>query len=504
MNNGANPREIALRAINSILKNGAYSTLEMKELLEKSRLDSKDRKFASNIVYGTVRNKLLLDFIIARYSNIKAEKMSPSVNNVLRSGIFQLLFMRVPVSAACNESVNLVKKMGNKGAAGFVNAILRKIAREIEGFKVEAEIKGKEVRFKEQVKEVRFGEPGKDYKVKGSEKEVRISESEKEVNENDEMQNFILSLIPDKNSDNTGYLSVLYSFPIWMVEKFKDTFGETQCESFLMASNKPPALNIRVNTLKTDRVSLAGVFEKKGIGAYPLKLACEGMELETISNPAYMEEYSRGLFSIQDEGAMLVASMSGVKPGLTVIDLCSAPGGKTTHMAQLMENKGRIIAFDINQSRLKLVEEACSRLGVTIVETLARDTLEYMEQLCNHADIVLLDAPCSGLGIIRRKPDIKWNRTKEDITVLAEIQSKMLEVAKMYVKPGGNLVYSTCTVCPEENEFNIRKFLDCNREFTLLFEKQLLPHVDATDGFYIAGMRKLILPSSAEECPLTF
>lgn len=440
-------RATALKTLYEIFENGAYSNIALGKQLEAGELSELDRAFSTELVYGTIKWKLTIDWIIKQFSSVKPGKISPWIMNILRLGIYQLLYMdRIPVSAACNESVTLAKRYGHSGSSGFVNAVLRNISR------------------------------SKD----------KIS-------------------YPDEKREPVKYLSVKYSYPEWMVEKFLLVYGQGFAESLLSAGNAVPEVTVRVNTLRTSREELIEELKKDGVEARPGKYTADAVVLVNPSSLQRLSAFKKGLFQVQDESSMLAGRILDPKPGDLVIDVCSAPGGKATHMAQLMGDKGLILARDIHEHKIKLIDEAAQRLGLNIIKAEIFDASQKDEVNYMKADRVLLDAPCSGLGIIRKKPDIKWTRTAAETSQLPGLQDTLIEAAAGNVKPGGVLVYSTCTILPEENQRVIEKFLKNHTEFELddiaglvpgelheHIEKKgmlnLFPNRDGIDGFFMARM----------------
>ncbi|MBR5808607.1 MAG: 16S rRNA (cytosine(967)-C(5))-methyltransferase RsmB, partial [Clostridia bacterium] len=363
-----NPREAALLALYEIEYNGAYSNMAVKSALPQLT-DSRDKGLVTQLVYGVVRRKLTLDYIISRYSKVKIKKLSKYVLLLLHMGVYQLYFTdKIPESAAVNESVKLAKKYCGK-SAGFVNGILHSVIR------------------------------GKD----------------------------TLEYPKDKIEN----LSVKHSFPEEMVELFWDTGF---CEELLCALNEEPETLVRVNTLKNEELETKCEISPIFDGARILK------GTDVAQNP----DYQKGRIIPQDIAAMMASIALSPKPYDICIDMCASPGGKTTHLAELMENKGRIYAFDIHPHKIEIINKNAERMGFSIIDAKVGDALSLNEELMGKADKVLADVPCSGLGIIRRKPDIKWN--KDDIDKLPEIQYQILENASRYLKEGGDLVYSTCTI----------------------------------------------------------
>lgn len=443
------PRETALKTLIDINEKGAYSNISLDRHLERSDLKGTDRAFITELVYGTMKWKLSIDFIIERFSSVKLSKISKPIMNILRLGVFQLMYTdRIPASAACNESVRLAKKYGHNASGGFVNAVLRNISRNSDKI---------------------------DY--------------------------------PDKMKEPVKYLSVKYSHPEWMVRNWVKSYGEDFTEELLKSNNKTPDFIVRVNTLKTTRQDLIEALSKEGLEASEGKHAKEAVVIKNPSSVVRLSSFKDGLFQVQDESSMLVAAILDPKPDSLVIDSCSAPGGKATHIAQLMKNRGKIIARDVHEHKIGLIIESAKRLGITIIEPEVFDSEGPDTKYSEKADAVLVDAPCSGLGIIRRKPDIKWTRKPEDLKEITGLQKKILLSSSGSVKPGAILVYSTCTLGSMENEDIVKWFLDENREFYLEditeflpkgLQKatssqgfiKLYPNTDGIDGFFIARMRR--------------
>jgi ribosomal RNA small subunit methyltransferase RsmB len=444
-----NAREAALKVLVDTEEKGAYSNIALNKLLNGVDFNPMDKSLVTELVYGTLKNKILIDYYISSFSKIKLKKISFWILNILRIGIYQLLFSdKIPVSAACNESVKLAKKYGHSASSGFVNAILRNVARTGQNIK-----------------------------------------------------------LPDRELDISMYLSVKYSHQKWMVDLILKEHGEEFTEELLLADNEVPKLSLRTNTLKTDRKSLIEILTLEGAKAVESSFTPEGIVVEGLASPANSKVFEKGYFQVQDESSMLVARVISPKKADLVVDVCSAPGGKTTHIAQLMNNEGRILAFDIHPHKLELVRENAKRLGINIIETFEQDAEIKVDSLVGKADCVLVDAPCSGLGIIRRKPDIKWTRKPEDIGSLNKIQADILKTSSSYVKPGGTLVYSTCTILREENQGTVNDFLSRNKDFYIesveaFLEEplkkyvspegylQLYPNVQGADGFFICRLKR--------------
>ena len=422
-------REVALNILYKIDIGEGYSNLVLDKELNKSELSKLDRGLVSEIVYGVLTWELFLDETIKRYSLVKFKKISPWIVNILRMGIYQIVFLnKIPQSAAVNESVNLAKKYGHDASARFTNAILRKI----------------------------------------------------ETNEREKM----IDYLQKKNCLNDEILSITTSHPRWMVDKFLEDYGSKFTLELLEANNENPETTIRVNTLKTTRDELKKMFDLKEMDS---RLG----ELPDAIIVKHLSNFDDSLYVVQDEAAQLAVLKLDPRENEIVLDACSSPGGKTTYIAQLMNNTGRIDAWDIHEHRVELVKKLAQKLGVTNINATVTDATNYNTLLRDKYDRVLLDVPCSGLGVIRKKPDIKWTRNEEDLKELVEIQRKILECGAEYLKTGGILVYSTCTVLKDENERQIEKFLKKHPEFKLEEEIKLFPHKSHTDGFYIAKMKKI-------------
>ena len=415
-------REMALKALYKIEKENAYSNIVLDEIINKSRdkLSSKDIGLLSELIYGVTTWRLTIDEIIKKHSKIKIKKISPWILNILRIGAYQIIFLdKIPKSAAVNEGVELAKKYGNKGSIGFSNAILRKITR-------------------------------KDY---------------------EEFFNI---------QDDSKRISLTTSMPLWIVQKLLEQKSLKQVEEICKFSNERPNLTIRINTLKTNKEELKNKLKNHKI-SFKETDEQDFLILEKQKNIENLDLFQKGYFTIQDLSAGLAAITLNPKQKQSVLDCCSAPGGKTTYMAELMNNNGQIEAWDIYEHRKNLVEQNAKRLGINIIKT----KQDYTEKF----DKILLDVPCLGLGVIKRKPDIKWQRKVEDIEKISKIQLDILEVCSKYLKKGGELVYSTCSILKEENEDIISTFLSKNPEF----KKDKTMNISTSknwDGFFICKLSK--------------
>ena len=440
-------REIALKTLYKIDQQEAYSNIVLKETLKEKRnkLDDRDVGLISEIVYGVTTWKLTLDEIIKKYSKIRLKKISPWILNILRMGIYQIVFLdKIPKSAAVNESVNLAKRYGHKSSSNFVNAILRK------------------------------------------------------VNDNDYKELFNIK-------DDVERISKTTSMPIWIVEQLLKENTVKQVEEICNASNIRPKVTVRVNRLKISKEELERLLEERNI-EYTQGKIDDFLILNKIKNIENLDLFKNGYFTVQDEGAGIIALVLDVKEGEKILDACSSPGGKTTYMAELMQNNGEIHAWDLYKHRVCLVEENAERLGINIIKTKCEDASIYKEEYKEKFDKILLDVPCLGIGVLKRKPDIKWKRKREDIKEITQIQEKILETCSKYLKKGGQLVYSTCSIFKEENEDIIEKFVEKNKEFEYAkvvgenykyFTKNqknqailnLIPNKE-NDGFFICKLQK--------------
>jgi 16S rRNA (cytosine967-C5)-methyltransferase len=439
-------RELALQILYQVNEEGAYANLALdKALFPCTWLDPRDRGFITEIVYGSVKNRGKLDYVLNQFASTKVNKMDKWTRNLLRLSLYQILFLdKVPDSAAVNEAVKLAKHYGHVDK--FVNAVLRNILRGMDGIQW-----------------------------------------------------------PDKAKDPVQYLMVQYSFPQWMVERFIRQYGLEDAERLCDWYNQPAAMWIRTNTLKTTRAELKQILEKEGLTVNESRHTPEGLKIENAVNLHKLKSFQQGLFTVQDESSMLVALAAEPAPGQRVLDVCSAPGGKTTHMAQLMKNKGTIYACDIHKHRLDLIAENCKRLGISNVELVQQDGTKLTKRWQEPFDVVLCDVPCSGLGVLGRRADARWAKESEDIAGLCKIQKKILEEAAQLVVPGGTLIYSTCTIAPEENQEMVKAFISEHPEYELdetltdcwldvdkeeTGYVQFLPFIDDMDGFFIARMMR--------------
>lgn len=421
-------RQTAFRVLLRVEREKAYSNLALDAELKRSA-NGAPTAFVTALVYGTLERQITLDFVLQRYLRQPLRKLRPEVRVILRMGVLQLYFMdKIPKSAAVNESVKLVKKNGCAYAAGLVNSVLRK-----------------------------------------------ISET---------------PLTYPETADLVSDWSIRYACPKALVEHFIREYGEADAKGILSASlgGAPPVL--RVNTLKTTTIELQNRLQTEGIETSPGALentliVQKGGALEQLSS------YQEGLFHVQDTASALCVRALELQPGQTLLDMCAAPGGKSFTAAEFMKNRGKILAFDLHEHRVRLITDGAKRLGISMIDAQAQDASVFHAELARTADRVLCDVPCSGLGVLRRKPEIRL-RELTFIDNLTEIQYNILVHASKYLRMGGRLVYSTCTLNRAENEDVCDRFLRENPVYQKDGDyKTLLPHKDGTDGFFIARLRRI-------------
>ena len=433
-------RETALRALIAFRREGTWPDLYLKRASR--RLSADDAALAARLTYGVLENRAYLDFLIGAFSNRPVEKLTPQVLDALRLAAYQLVFLeRIPKSAAVNEAVEQVKKAGNPGAGAFANGLLRSLER-------------------------------------------RLSD---------------LPQVP--REDPLTYLSTRYSHPRWFVGKMCKRLGDEGCEALLQADNDPTPVTVRVNTLKTDRSALLRRQEEAGCPARPHPDLENALILEQAGAALRTGLMDEGLLYIQDAASQLCVEALDPRPGETVLDLCAAPGGKALLAAQKMKNTGEIVAVDLHPHRVELMEKNAVRMGVTCLRAVAGDAFTFCEAP-ESADAVLCDVPCSGMGVIRKKPDMRY-KDGDSIKALPPLQLAILKNGAACLRPGGRLVYSTCTLLREENEAVIETFLRENPDFAPeafslpgvgeIAEGQitLWPQIHGTDGFFIAKLRKM-------------
>ncbi|MEJ8304391.1 16S rRNA (cytosine(967)-C(5))-methyltransferase RsmB [Saccharibacillus sacchari] len=440
-------REVALNVLTSVDENASYSNLLLNRSLQQAELSPADAGLATELVYGTIARQATLDYFLNLFIKSEVKRLNPWVRSLARMSLYQIRYLdRIPAHAAVNEAVEIAKKRGHQGIASMINGVLRSILREGDTL-----------------------------------------------------------AIPD-DLPTAERIALQHSHPQWLVERWITQYGEETAEAVCASNNQPPKVSIRVNTLKADRDELMRELENEGRTVRASELSRFGIIVESGGNMANDHLYRDGRFSIQDESSMLVAEALAAEPGMSVLDCCAAPGGKTAHIAEKMGNKGRIVANDLHEHKQGLIMEQAERLGLSGIESSVGDAMALKDQFEPASfDRVLLDAPCSGFGVIRRKPDLRWAKTPDDAASIARLQRQMLSAVSGLVKPGGILVYSTCTIEREENQRAVAEFLRDHAEFIAEpFEVpalealpqaggagvQILPNQFGSDGFYIARLRR--------------
>lgn len=419
------PRGTAVKVLNRVERTDSYLDKVLDAELRSGELNDLDKGLLNELVHGVLRWQNRLDWVLNGFSHGNFAKSEINVKNTLRVALYQILFLeRIPHAAAVNEGVEFIKRIRGDKPAGLVNAVLRNIIRNIDG--------------------IRY---------------------------------------PDPEEDRVQYMAVFYSHPHWMVKRWLERLGQESTERLLLANNERPGMFLRINRLKITPEEFCARLDAQNISYTRSSFLPHVVRVKTLTGIAQMDLFRNGMFTIQDESAALPCQLLDPHPGQRIIDLCAAPGGKTTNLAEMMKNEGEIIALDKYEAKLNLIRASCERLGVRIADLHAADATTYEAP---PADRVLLDAPCSGLGTLAKKPDMKWKRELSDIRKLTVTQDALLESAARLVKPGGALVYSTCTMEPEENEELITAFLSRHPEFSLDRADRYLPADVVTPEGYVA------------------
>lgn len=433
MQASVNERELVLDMLLQITRDGEYSHIVIKNVLDKYQyLDKRERAFITRVVNGTLERMIEIDYIINLFSKVKVNKMKPLIRTILRSSVYQMKYMdSVPDSAICNEAVKLAGKRGFVNLKGFVNGVLRNISRNLD-----------------------------------------------KINYPDE-------------KDKVSYLSVKYSLPEWLVKQWLNVYDEETVKTIGSAFLEEKPLTVRFNERKIKKEDLVGILKKEGVtvGEVP-EIPC-ALYLSGYDHLSVLPSFCEGLYQVQDLSSMQVALWSGVKEGDQVLDVCAAPGGKSIHIAELLNGTGHVEARDLTEYKVDLLRDNIERSGLTNIEAVCQDATVYDPDKKKSADIVIADLPCSGLGVLGKKPDLRYKMNEKTEADLVELQRKILSVVKDYVKPDGKLLYSTCTIHREENEGNVEWFLKEYPEFELVKDKQMIPGKDAGDGFYIAIIKRV-------------
>lgn len=451
-----NTRETAFQIIYKVLEEGEHSHVVLRQALNAEKdAEKRDRAFVTRLVEGTLEHLLTIDYILNQVSKTPVKKMKPIIRTILRMSVYQLLFMdSVPDSAVCNEAVKLVKGKGLQGLSGFANGVLRNVARSREQWLME-------------------------------------------------------SAYPDKKKAPAKYLSIRYSLPEWLCSYFVKEYGLEQAEKIAEGSLRNPQTTIRCNTTKISKEELVKRLLAQGFSVESGVYAKDALYLSGYDALEKIPEFMEGLFQVQDESSMLVAELAGLKKDDIVLDVCSAPGGKAVHAANILETLGggKVIARDVSEKKTALILENTKRLQVNKITVQVADATKQDESMIEQADVVIADLPCSGIGIMAKKPEIRYRMTLENQKELVKLQKEMLSVVHRYVKPGGILMYSTCTINKEENEEQAKRICE-EYGFAPAMDKdtlpenlkadvkengwlQLLPGIHECDGFFIARLKKV-------------
>lgn len=431
-------REIALSILMDIETSGTFSNIALNKGLKKNQfIEKKERAFVTRLCEGVIEYKITLDYIINQFSKTKVNKCKPMIRCILRMGVYQIMYMdSVPDRAACNEMVSLAKKHGFGNLSGFVNGVLRNISRNKESIKY-----------------------------------------------------------PDENKDTIKFLSIKYSMPEWLVEKFNTWYGEEKTRLIMEASFADRPTSVRVNLLKTTADELARMMEADGVKVEKGNYDEAALLISEYDFIKKVPGFKKGLFTVQDESSISAVRACNIKSGDYVVDVCSAPGGKSTAAIEMLGRNGSILSMDVAGDKLDLIEENIERILRDVendidISVKCADASKLIPELINKADVLIADIPCSGLGIIGRKNDIKYKLTEEGIKELLELQKSILDNVKRYVKQGATMLISTCTINPDENEGNVEWFLKNNPEFSLVSSRLFLQGIDKCDGFFYAVLKK--------------
>lgn len=450
MTKTVNTREIIMGTLMAITEEGRYCHVILREVLEKYQyLEKRDRAFISRVVEGTIENMIQIDYILDQFSNVKVQDMKPYIRNLLRMSVYQIKFMDgVPDSAVCNEAVKLAQKKGFYTLKGFVNGVLRNAARNID--------------------HVVFPDPAK---------------------------------APRK------YLSVRYSVPEWILQNWLAQFGFETVEKICKAMEKESKTCIRCNLSRATKEKTIEKLREQNVTVKEVPYLDYALEISDYNYLQALNAFKEGLFQVQDVSSMLVAEAAAPRWGDYCIDVCAAPGGKSLHLSDKLNGSGYVEARDLTDYKVAMMQENLERTKRINMTAVRQDATVFDANSVEKADILLADLPCSGLGVIGRKPDIKYKMTETRQNELVKLQRKILDTVWSYVKPGGTLIYSTCTIGAQENQYNVKWFLD-NYPFRLesidpylneaLHSRttkagylQLLPGIHGTDGFFIARFKRI-------------
>ena len=428
MGNTVNDRELILEILLAVTRDGEYSHIALRNVLENYQyLDKSERAFITRVTEGTLERMIELDYIINQFSKTKVNKMKPVIRTIIRSAVYQLKYMdSVPDSAVCNEAVKLAGKRGFSGLKGFVNGVLRNISRNLDNVKY-----------------------------------------------------------PDK-SDTVKWLSVMYSMPEWIITEWLKNYDREMVEKMLQAFLAERPTTIRCNLSQISREELAEELKKEGVKVRLCDTVDSALFISGYDYLGALESFRTGYFQVQDISSMEVAEWAAPKGDEYIIDVCAAPGGKSLHLADKLAGKGHVEARDLTPYKVDLIRDNIARIGIDNIEAVCQDATVYDEASEKKADILIADLPCSGLGVLGKKTDLKYKMNPDTQEELVHLQREILSVVHRYVKSGGKLLYSTCTIHRAENQENAAWFSEQYPEFELVRERQFLPGVDDNDGFYIA------------------
>lgn len=433
MTNGVSVRELVLDILLEVNEKEQYSHLVIRDVLNKYQyLEKQERAFLTRLAEGTIEHMLEMDFIINSFSKVKVNKMKPLIRNLLRMSVYQLKYMdSIPDAAVCNEAVKLARKRGFGQLRGFVNGVLRNIARELGHLQY-----------------------------------------------------------PDEKLEPVRFLEVTYSVPAWMVEQWITDFGYDQAKAVCANFLQERPITIRTNLMKITPGALKTKLVSEGVTVREVEKLGYAFEISGYDYLQALDSFAEGLFYVQDISSMMVAEIASPEKGSYIIDVCAAPGGKSSHLAEKMEGTGTVEARDLTEYKVSLIEENIERHGLENMKAIQKDATVFDEDSVEKADVLICDLPCSGLGVMGKKTDIRYKMTAEKQKDLVQLQRQILDTVHTYVKKGGTLVYSTCTIHREENAGNVEWFVKKYPEFEVLSCEQMFPGGAYHDGFFIAKLRR--------------
>lgn len=450
MTNVVNLREIIVSTLMEIIEEEEYSHIVLRNVLEKYQyLEKRDRAFITRVAEGTLENMIQIDYIIERFSKVKVKQMKPVIRTILRMSVYQLKYMdSVPDSAVCNEGVKLAQRKGFYNLKGFVNGVLRSVARNLE-----------------------------------------------------------LVEYPDQKAYPLQYLSVTYSIPEWILKSWLPLYGFETVEKICRDFQKEKMTSIRCNLDQASKEEIVESLKAQGIQVRNVPYLDYALEIGDYNYMKAVEAFKKGWFQVQDISSMLVSEIAAPQWGDYCMDVCAAPGGKSLHLADKLKGSGHVEARDISEYKVSLMKENVERTGVINMTAVLADATAFYPASVEKADVLIADVPCSGLGVIGKKQDIKYKMTPARQEEIIKLQRKILDTVYPYVKKGGTLIYSTCTIGPEENQYNVKWFLDhypfqlesidpyiCDElksKTTAAGYLQLLPGVHQSDGFFIARFKRI-------------